>query len=434
MIHKVFELEDTTLARGDGAAHGHVLPRRRHAARPDPAGPPRRTCTRRVPVYEGSSTTSSASSTRRISCRTTRACRPTSTCARTCTRPTSCRSPSGPTRCCGSSRPRSSTWPSWSTSTAAPRAWSRSRTSWRSWSARSADEYDEPRAAHPALDERDLPRLRQAADRRPEHRRRAHDLQRGTSTRWGAGCSTSSAACPARASAGDRRRPGDGGEGRAHPRGRGARRLPRPGTAAGPMPDAAGRELRASAHPRLVAWLWPRRSSRPPRWRSSPPTGCGCATWPRRATRPPRATSRRSGSPERVLSTAMMGVTIAHIVASAVATCALLPPGSAAGLARGHRRPHARSCWSSARSSPRRWPASGRPSLILRTVPAAPAAAAWLLAPLVGVANAARAARSCGVGWATGSAATSSSPGRSSSLLLQMEPDGTPTSRAGRPR
>ena len=45
--------------------------------------------------------------------------------------------------------------------------------------------------------------------------------------------------------------------------------------------------------------------------------------------------------PERLLSTAMMGVTIAHISASAVATWALLPRGGRRGGTRRHGHPHA---------------------------------------------------------------------------------------------
>ena len=55
-----------------------------------------------------------------------------------CAPPTSCPRPSGWPSCCARCRPSSSTWRSWSTSTAAPPAWSRSRTSSRSWSARSS--------------------------------------------------------------------------------------------------------------------------------------------------------------------------------------------------------------------------------------------------------------------------------------------------------
>ena len=126
-------------ARGDGAAPRHVLPRRRARRATRSCDCSARTCTRacrcsrapidsdrRGPLHQGSPAPPPAG------------CRPTSTSAPTCTRRTSCRSPSGPTRCCGSSRPRSSTSPSWWTSTGAPRGWWRSRTCSRSWSARSA--------------------------------------------------------------------------------------------------------------------------------------------------------------------------------------------------------------------------------------------------------------------------------------------------------
>ena len=87
-----------------------------------------------------------------------------------------------------------------------------------------------------------------------------------------------------------------------------------------------------------------------------------------RAHPPPGRERQRHGGryleafrhPERMLSAAMMGVTVAHIAASSLATWALLPvAGGWAGRPR-HGDPASRSCSSSARSSPRRWPASGR--------------------------------------------------------------------------
>ena len=88
-------------ARGDGAAPGHVLPRRRPRRRTRSCRCCARTSTRgcrcsRAPIDQSSS----ACSTPRTSCPTSTGCRPTSTSARTCTRRTSCRSPSAPTRCC----------------------------------------------------------------------------------------------------------------------------------------------------------------------------------------------------------------------------------------------------------------------------------------------------------------------------------------------
>ena len=78
-----------------------------------------------------------------------------------------------------------------------------------------------------------------------------------------------------------------------------------------PASGGGGGVTACSGWPRSACW--PPCSSRPPRWRSSPPTGCGCATWPRRAPRrrplpgglpPPRARALhghdgRHGRPHR---------------------------------------------------------------------------------------------------------------------------------------
>ena len=138
MIHKVFELEDTLVRE--------VMVPRPDMFCLDVATPPadilpllREQLHSRVPVFEETvDQIVGVLYTKDLLPLPQAGCPRTSTCARTCTRPTSCPSPSGWTRSCASSRPRSSTWPSWWTSTAARPASSRSRTCSRSWWARSA--------------------------------------------------------------------------------------------------------------------------------------------------------------------------------------------------------------------------------------------------------------------------------------------------------
>src|SRR5262245_66436923 len=89
--------------------------------------------------------------------------------------------------------------------------------------------------------------------------------------------------------------------------------------------------------------------------------------------------------PERLLSTAMMGVTIAHVASSAVATAALLPwvGGQASLWATVILTPLMLvlgEIFPKALTQPRATEVAVRPFDPLRAV-------AWLLAPVVGVAN-----------------------------------------------
>ena len=168
----------------------------------------------------------------------------------------------------------------------------------------------------------------------------------------------------------------------------------------------------------------PRRSSRAPRWPSWPPTGSGSATWPSRGSRVARGYMEAFQRPERLLSTAMMGVTIAHVVSSAVATAALLPwVGGQASL------------WATviltplmlvfgeilpkALTQPRATEVALRTFDPLR-------GGAWLLAPSW-ASPTSWSARSW-AGWGTGSAGTRSSPGPTSASSSSASRTGRPTS------
>ena len=122
MIHRVFELEDTLVRE--------VMVPRPDMFCLDVATPPERILPllqenlhSRVPVFEDSVDQIVGVLYTKDLLPHLHGLPPASTCAPTCIRPTSCPSPSGRTRSCASSRPRSSTWPSWSTSTGAPPAW-----------------------------------------------------------------------------------------------------------------------------------------------------------------------------------------------------------------------------------------------------------------------------------------------------------------------
>jgi putative hemolysin len=151
MIHKVFELEDT-LVRSVMVPRTDMFCLDIETPREEILPALRENLHSRCRCSRARSTSSSASSTRRTSCPTSPpGCRPTSTCARTCIRPYFVPSPSAPTRCCRSSRPRSCTWPSWWTSTAAPPAWCAGGPA-RELVGEIADEYDEPERLIQRLD------------------------------------------------------------------------------------------------------------------------------------------------------------------------------------------------------------------------------------------------------------------------------------------
>ena len=166
-----------------------------------------------------------------------------------------------------------------------------------------ADEYDEPERLIQRLDATTFRVAGKLPIERAERRDRADDLQRGLrhGRRLGPRSLRPRAAqgpsAPRRAEL-ER----DGREGGAHARGRGA------GVAAQAGVEGGGG----------VSLLWlavalpagSRCSSRPPRWRSSPPTASGSATSPRKATARPQSYLEAFRQPERVLSTAMIGVTI----------------------------------------------------------------------------------------------------------------------------
>ena len=102
---------------------------------------------------------------------------------RSCARPTSCPRPSGSPSCCGRCRPSSSTWRSSSTSTAAPPGWSPSRTSSRSWSARSSTSTTSRTPQVEPLPDGDVRVDAPHADRRGQRAARRSSCPRATGTR-----------------------------------------------------------------------------------------------------------------------------------------------------------------------------------------------------------------------------------------------------------
>ena len=133
--------------------------------------------------------------------------------------------------CCARCRRRSSTWRSWSTSTAARPGWSPSRTCSKSWSARSSTSStwrSRASSSTPTARSSSAP----ATPSTTPTTCWAPSSPRGPGTRWAASCSTWSAGCRRRRLGGGRRVPPHraGGAGPAHREGA-DRADPRAGTA-----------------------------------------------------------------------------------------------------------------------------------------------------------------------------------------------------------
>ena len=125
--------------------------------------------------------------------------RATSRCAIACARRCSCPSRSASPSCCARCRPRSSTWRSSSTSTAAPPGSSRWRTCSRRSSARSPTSTTSRSPAVEQLADGALRVPGPHADRRGQRGARRRAARRRSGTRSAGSCSTCSATCPTRA-------------------------------------------------------------------------------------------------------------------------------------------------------------------------------------------------------------------------------------------
>ena len=173
-----------------------------------------------------------------------------------------------------------------------------------------ADEYDEAERLIQRLDASHLPRLGQAAGGRAERGGRAPASPTRRTTRSAAGSSTCSAASRARSER--RETPGWWSPSR---RSSGLE-WSRCSIALRKPVRRRRRRDRAAPVAGLRAACWPRCSSRRPRWRSSRPTACASRHLAEERTPVAARYLEAFRQPERVLSTAMMGVTIAHIVAA----------------------------------------------------------------------------------------------------------------------